>query len=247
MALYVDCALLEEVATVCARYPVAGVTTNPTILRAAAERGQRLSDLEVLRELLGLCSGEVFMQPMTEMTGQAADGGNDAEALRAAAERYIAQAPERVVPKLPPTPVGLAAGRALGGAGARIAFTAVCSLPQAYCATQAHAAWIIPYFGRLRRAGEDPCERIGHMARLLGGQEATTRILAASVKSPADLIDATLAGAHDITAPPEVIHALLADPLTDAALEQFRASWDALRATCAMWLPLSTQEEGAGG
>jgi transaldolase len=150
VALFVDCAFLADIQQICARYPVSGVTTNPSILLAAAQRGQRLSDLELARELLQVCRGPIFMQPM-------ADADRD---LQAAAERYIAVAPGRVVPKLPPTEVGMDVGMALVRAGARVAFTATCSLTQVYAAAQAGANWVIPYFGRMRRAGEDACERV---------------------------------------------------------------------------------------
>jgi TalC/MipB family fructose-6-phosphate aldolase len=215
MALYADSAVLEDIARVGATFPLAGVTTNPTILLAALERGQRLDDLAVLRELLGLCDGPVFMQP---------DGDTD-EALFAGAGRYLAVAPDRVVPKLPMTPAGLRAGRRLRREGARFAFTAVATLAQAYCGAIAGAGWIIPYFGRLRRSGQDPCERVAHMAGLLAAQATATRVLAASLKSGADLVEATLAGAHDATVAPDVIEGLLDDPLTATALRQFGADW----------------------
>jgi TalC/MipB family fructose-6-phosphate aldolase len=225
MALFVDCAFLDDLRPICEHYPVSGVTTNPSILLAAAQRGQRLADVEVLRELLALCTGPVFMQPTVE-------GADDAAGLRAAADRYIAVAPERVVPKLPPTEAGMAAGMALVRAGARVAYTATCSLAQVYCAAQAGASWVIPYFGRMRRAGEDPCERVTRMARLVAQQAGSggqTRVLVASVKSAGDVIEATMAGAHDVTAPPEVIRALLADALSTAAFEQFQADWRTLQ------------------
>ncbi len=215
MALFVDCAYIGDVAAICATYPVTGVTTNPTILLAARERGQKLSDMEVLAEALQVCTGTVFMQPMAE----------DAEGLRALAERYIQVAPERVVPKLPLSELGLRVGIALKRAGARISFTAVYTLPQTYCALQVPADWIIPYVGRLRRVGTDPLMRIGQMAQLIEKQQAPTRILAASVKTAADIVDATLAGAHDMTAQPEVIRSLTMDALSAAAFEQFAADW----------------------
>lgn len=220
MALYVDSAYLEDVEAVCAHYPVAGVTTNPSILLAATTRGQRLSDLDVLRTLLRLSPGAVFMQPV----------GDDAKTLRAIAERYIAVAPERVVVKLPPTEAGLETGMALLFGGGRVAFTAVCSLAQAYCAAQAGAQWVIPYFGRLRRAGEDPRERVAKMAQLLTLQQGSTRVLAASLRSSRDVIEATLSGAHDVTVPPDVIRTMLEDSLTDAALAQFATDWTQLHA-----------------
>ncbi|HEV8193139.1 MAG TPA: transaldolase family protein, partial [Ktedonobacterales bacterium] len=215
MALFVDCAYIEDVASICTTYPVTGVTTNPTILLAARERGQALSDMEVLREALQVCSGPVFMQPMAD----------DADELRAMAERYIEAAPERVVPKLPLNEPGLRAGIALNHGGARVSFTAVYTLAQTYCGIQLPADWIIPYMSRLRRAGTDPLTRIGEMAQMLAKQHVPTRILAASVKTPADIVDATLAGAHDITAQPEVIRGLTQDSLSAAAFEQFAADW----------------------
>jgi transaldolase len=63
------------------------------------------------------------------------------------------------------------------------------------------------------------------MAQLIEKQQAPTRILAASVKTAVDIVDATLAGAHDMTAQPEVIRSLTMDALSAAAFEQFAADW----------------------
>ncbi|MEO7003367.1 MAG: transaldolase family protein, partial [Ktedonobacterales bacterium] len=172
------------------------------------------------RALLEACPGTIFMQPVAETP----DG------LRAAASAWIELAPERVVPKLPMTPAGMQAALALKRDGARVAFTAVYSVAQAYSGQLAGADWVIPYFGRLRRAGVDACQRIGQIARLLARQSEpmgqagqTTRLLVASVKSPADVVEVVMTGAHDITAQPDVIRALLEETLTHAAIAQFAA------------------------
>jgi TalC/MipB family fructose-6-phosphate aldolase len=170
----------------------------------------------VLRELLRVCTGRVFMQPSADTV----------EGLRAAAERYLAQDPARVVLKLPMTALGVQAGLALHAAGAPIAFTATYTLAQAYLAAMTGAQWVIPYFCRLRRAGTDASERISGMAGLLARQHPDTRVLAASLKSPADVVEATVAGAHDVTAPPEVIRALVHDPLSEQAVAQFTRDWE---------------------
>jgi TalC/MipB family fructose-6-phosphate aldolase len=220
MALYVDCAYLDDIAAVTATFPVEGVTTNPSVLLAAFERGQRLRDLDLLGELLRLCPGPVFMQPTADSPGE----------LAAAALRYAEVDAARVVVKLPATVDGLAAARELRTHGARIAFTATYTLAQAYCAVQAGAQWVIPYFGRLRRAGADAADRIECMAALLAQQSSDARILAASVKSSADLVEVTRAGAHDVTAPPDVIRGLMDDSLTQAAVEQFASDWRRVQA-----------------
>jgi transaldolase len=85
----------------------------------------------------------------------------------------------------------------------------------------------------MTRAGVDPCERIIAMARLLKSQGASTRILAASVKSASDVTEALMAGAHDITADPEVIGSLLRDSLSDTAFTQFAADWSKFESTAA--------------
>lgn len=217
MALLVDSAWLEDVEQVCRDLPVTGITTNPTILLAAIERGQKLSLDDLAPRLLALCSGPVFLQPV-------ADSADD---LIAQSRRLMAFDPARIVLKLPMTAAGLHAGKQLRSEGAHIAYTAVYSLPQAYNGLLAGAEWIIPYFGRLRRAGLDACDRIGEMARLLRVQRAETRLLVASLKSPEDVIEATLAGAHDITAQPEVIRAMAQSPLTNDALGGFTRDWQA--------------------
>jgi transaldolase len=90
----------------------------------------------------------------------------------------------------------------------------------------AGAQYVIPYFGRLRRSGQDACERIEAMAKLLNAQAPHTRVLAASIKNPTDAAESLLAGAHDLTVTPEVLDALLDDPLTDAAVAQFQQDWE---------------------
>lgn len=219
MALLVDSAWLEDVAQVCRDFPVLGVTTNPTILLAARERGQRLALDDLAGQLLALCSGPVFLQPMAE-------GADD---LVATGRAWMAIDPARVVLKLPMTANGLRAGKMLRSDGARIAYTAVYTLPQAYAGMLAGAEWIIPYFGRLRRAGLDACDRVGEMAQLLQAQGTATRLLVASLRSADDVIEATLAGAHDITAQPDVIRSLVQSPLTNDALVTFTSDWQNLQ------------------
>ena len=220
MALYADCAYVDEVAALCARYPVTGVTTNPSILLAAIERGQRLRDTEVLRALLEVCAGPVFMQP----------AATDPEELVGQALHYAEVGAARVVIKLPMGAEGVQAALRLQREGVRFAFTAVYSLGQAYCGALTGAEWLIPYFGRLRRAGEDACQRIGDMAQLLRRQGSGSRLLVASLKSAGDVVEAALLGAHDVSAPPDVIRALAEDPLSQNAVRQFGADWERAQA-----------------
>lgn len=213
MALFVDCAVVDEVAALAATYPLAGVTTNPTLRLAAVERGQRLDELELGRALLGACNGVIFIQPAAP----------DAQALANAALQLVALDSARVVIKLPTNTAGLGAAARLGPAAVRFAFTAVYSLAQAFTAAMAGAEWLIPYFDRMRRSGTDAATTLRQMRDTIHGQAmpANTRLLAASLKSPSQVAEALLAGADDITVPPEVLRALAEDPSSEVAIAQF--------------------------
>jgi TalC/MipB family fructose-6-phosphate aldolase len=215
MALYIDSAFLHDIMNVAQTVPVAGVTTNPTILLAARESGQDLSSQGVLEALLRSTDGTVFMQP----------GASKEEEMYAEALAYVQAAPSRVIPKIPMTHTGLRVARMLKRQQHRIAFTAVTSVVQVYSAALAGADFIIPYYGRLERSGIDASERIAEMADLLHNARLTTRILAASIKSPQDAACALLAGAHDLTVAPQLLMEMVTDPLTEEAIERFTQDW----------------------
>ena len=215
MALFIDSAFLNDIMHVTQTVPLAGITTNPSILLAARERGQDENPHALLDALLRTTNGIIFMQP----------GASEEEAMYAEALTYIEAAPKRVIPKIPMTHTGMRVARQLKQQPHRLAFTAVTSVAQAYNAAMVGADFIIPYYGRLERSGIDAGQRISEMAKLLHDAHPTTRILVASIKSPADAVAALTAGAHDITAIPQVLLDMVADPLTDEAVEKFRNDW----------------------
>jgi TalC/MipB family fructose-6-phosphate aldolase len=215
MALYIDSAFLNDIMNVTQTVPLAGATTNPSIMLAARERGQDLDPQGVLDALLRSLDGTIFIQP----------GASGEEEMYAEALAYIQAAPSRVIPKIPMTHTGMRVARLLKQQQHRIAFTAVTSVAQAYSAAMAEADFIIPYFGRLERSGIDASERISQMADLLHNARLSTRILVASIKTPEDAANALLAGAHDLTVAPEVLMEMVTDPLTEEAVERFTQDW----------------------
>jgi len=219
MALYVDCAYLDDIENVARIVPLAGVTTNPSIMLAAHERGQALAPLPLLHELVQISTGTVFIQP----------GAITEEEMFEETLAYLNVSAERVVPKIPMTHNGLVVAQRLRAMGHRIAFTAVTSISQAYCAAMTQANWIIPYYNRLQRSGTDASERITQMAKLLANQQPATRILAASIKSPSEAASALLAGAHDLTVAPQVLLAMVTDPESEQAVARFVQDWQRMK------------------
>ena len=217
MALYIDSAFLDDIIQVAKTVPVAGVTTNPTLLLAAYERGQRLDATDLLQELLQNTSGTIFMQP----------GATTEDEMFVECLTYIGGASDRVIPKIPMTQIGMRVALRLRYMNYRISFTAVTSVAQAYSAAMARADFIIPYFNRLERSGINGSERIARMAEVVRTQQ--TRILAASIKSQAEAATALIAGAHDLTVPPQVLQEMIVDPQSEQAVEKFTRDWQKMK------------------
>lgn len=215
MALYIDCAFLNDITNVGRTVPLAGVTTNPTILLAARERGQNMPPRQLLDELLRVQDGTVFIQP----------GATDEAGMYAEALEYIQADPERVIPKIPMTETGVRVARRLKQRWQPLAFTAVVTLSQTYIAAMLQAEFVIPYYNRMTRAGIDASTRIAEMADILSNSKASTRILVASLKSTQEAEQALLAGADDLTLTPQVLLAMVSDPLSEQAVEKFSQDW----------------------
>jgi TalC/MipB family fructose-6-phosphate aldolase len=219
MALYIDSAYLDDIIAVSHMLPLAGVTTNPTILLKARERGQELSPQDLLKQLLDQVGGKIFMQPSLADEKQALQ---DVLAMRWTA-------PDRVIPKIPMTPRGLRLAQELKHRGHHVAFTAVTTVSQAYIAAEMKAAFIIPYYNRLQRSGVDAAERIRQIAHIFAYQRLSTRILVASLKTPEEADQALFAGAHDLTVPPDVLLAMTTNPASEEAVARFEQDYQKMK------------------
>jgi TalC/MipB family fructose-6-phosphate aldolase len=230
MAIYVDSAFLEDITNLARIVPLAGITTNPTILLAARERRQNLDRQSLIVGLLHSLHGSdqlIFLQPGSKLEEEMFQ---EARASWNIAQSVLGTETRRLIHKLPMTQAGMRVARQLKTMQPtqRIAFTAVTTTAQAYTAAMAGADFVIPYFNRLLRSGVDASERIAEIAELLHNQHLPTRILAASIKSPSEAVCALSAGAHDITAAPQVLLDMVSDPQTDEAIEKFAQDWQKL-------------------
>ena len=128
-------------------------------------------------------------------------------------------APERVVVKLPATLEAVRVAAALVPDGIRCALTAVYSPAQALLAHEVGCVWVIPYVDRAARQSVGGLVIVDSLAAILASLHSTTRILAASLKSGPQVVEAILHGSHDVTAPLDVLKALPAHPLTESAVQ----------------------------
>jgi len=209
MAILLDSASLEDAAAAAKLGFVRGITTNPALM--ARETKEPLAHLARLLEAFP--EGPICYQPTRSTYDEMDEQARTAAAL----------APDRVVAKLPATLAAITLATVLKKDGIRSALTAVYSPAQALLAHEAGCIWIIPYVDRAARhsAGAVVVEQ----AAILEQLDSSTRILAASLKTAPQVVESILDGAHDITAPLDVLRALPAHPLTESAVREFAAHW----------------------
>ena len=207
--LYVDSADLDRVTPLLERSLVHGVTTNPTILERA---GRTVAEIPALYgRWAAEGAREIFFQAW----------GGDAESLEARA-REILDLGELAVVKIPATRDGFGVAARLAREGAPVLLTAVFTPAQALAAASCGIRYIAAYLGRMRDAGFDAVTEIARMQAACG--DSATEVLAASLRTPDDIVALAEAGVPTFTAAPDVLDALLAHPATDAATEVFEAS-----------------------
>jgi transaldolase len=210
MAILLDSASLDDAAAAAKLGFVRGITTNPALM--ARETKEPLARLARLLEAFP--EGPICYQPTRSSYAEMDDQARAASAL----------APDRVIAKLPATLEAITLATELLKDGIPSALTAVYSPAQALLAHEAGCTWIIPYVDRAARhsAGAVVVEQ----AALLEQVDSATRILAASLKTAPQVVESILDGAHDITAPLDVLRALPAHPLTESAVREFAAHWE---------------------
>jgi len=201
MRLYLDSADLGQVIPLLQTGVFYGVTTNPLILRQNKVRMSQLGGFA--KAVLGNGARELFLQSW----------GADAQALLEHGQS-LAQMDGRIVVKLPATREGLSAASRLAGEGVRTCITAVYTPFQALLASAVGAAYVAPYLGRINDAGRDGYAIISKMAQSLRAIGSSTEILAASIRSSADLVTLAQEGVRCITFSTAIAERLFQEPMT---------------------------------
>jgi len=210
MRFFVDTADVEAIRELAATGLVDGVTTNPSLV---AKSGRDF--IEVLGEICALVPGPVS----AEVTA------TETQAMLAEA-RFLARVAKNVVVKVPLTPDGLKACRALTDEGTQVNVTLCFSAAQAILAAKAGARYISPFIGRLDDIGADGLALIGEIVQIYDAYpDFTTEVLVASVRNSAHVVEAAKMGAHVATIPPAILQSMFKHPLTDKGLDAFLSDW----------------------
>lgn len=215
MLYLLDTANIGEINQAWEVYPLAGVTTNPTLV--AKEGGDFLGRLRAIREIIGEAAMLHVQALSREAAGIVAEGDYLADKLGGGL--YV---------KVPVTVEGLKAIKALKAQGIKTTATAVFTPQQALLAARAGADFVAPYVNRLDNICGDGPRVVADIVHLLSVHALATRVLAASFKNAEQVHAVSLAGSQAATVSPDILGLLLCHPLTDASVDRFVGDWEAV-------------------
>jgi transaldolase len=207
MKFFVDTAEIDAIAELNDLGMVDGVTTNPSLIKKSGR-----DIIEVTKEICDLVDGPVS----AEVTA------TDAETMIAEGRKLV-QIADNIAVKVPLTWDGLKACKVLTDDGNMVNVTLCFSANQALLAAKAGATFISPFIGRLDDINLDGMDLIEDIRTIYDNYGFDTQILAASIRSVNHVLDSARLGADVMTAPPNVIKAMVNHPLTDKGLAAFLA------------------------
>lgn len=215
MKIFIDTANVEEIRRANEMGVICGVTTNPSLIAK---------------------EGRVFKEVVAEIAS-IVDGPISAEVISLEADKMVEEALElskihkNIVIKIPMTAEGLKAVSILSEKGIKTNVTLIFSPSQALLAARAGASYVSSFVGRLNDISSDGNKLVESIATIFDIHGITTEIIAASIRSPEDVADAALSGAHITTIQYKVICQMIKHPLTDAGIERFLKDWEGKKYT----------------
>ena len=213
MKIFLDTANLESIKKFNDMGLLDGITTNPSLM---SKEGGNPKD--GMAEITKIIKGDVSLEVLsTEYSGMIEEG------------KKLRDYGENVVVKVPMTPDGLRACKALTAEGIPVNVTLIFSSNQAVLAAKAGAKYVSPFIGRVDDIGHDGMNLIQEIKTIFSNYNFKTQILVASVRHPLHVVEAAKIGADVVTLPPAVLDKMLKHPLTDIGLKNFLADWEKLK------------------
>ncbi|MFC2503302.1 MAG: transaldolase family protein [Cardiobacterium sp.] len=188
-----------------------GITTNPTLLKK--QGGAREAQLAAI---LATRPPLLFVQVLGATTTEMLDDYH----------RILAAFPDAPLGiKIPVNHAGLETIAAMRAHRLDLPLlgTAIYSAEQAILAGIAGCDFVAPYINRMENHAIDPCAVIATTRRYYDNHAIPCQIMGASFKNSAQILRALDAGAHTCTIPPDLLHAMLEQPLVAAAIQAFNA------------------------
>lgn len=187
-----------------------GVASNPSLVAAAGRPSE-----ELVRSVLEVVPDPVFIQVSGLMADDMVEEGRKLAAIDA----------DRVVVKIPVTAQGIEAINALASDGIRVTATAICAANEALLAARAGASFLAPYMARIYDVGGDGCRVVSDIVDLIDQHALDSKVIAASVRTPEELMLSWKVGAHFAAIQADVVSKTCSNPAVEAATAKFHEDY----------------------
>ena len=216
MEFLLDTVDLDEIRDGAKYFPLAGVTSNPSIVKKTSPK-EFFPHMREIREIIG-----------PERTLHIQITAKDSDTQLKEAERIFMEVDEDVYIKVPVDWEGLRTISILKEAGHNVTATAIYDLMQAYEAIAAGADYLAVYVNRIATMGGDPYDLITNAENKIAAEGYEAKVLGASYHSVQQVRDSLNAGAQAVTVPMQYLKATYGNVNIRKAVDDFTADWEAM-------------------
>lgn len=217
MAIFLDTGKIEEIEKYLKMGVIRGVTTNPTILAKCGVTGGKDAIKRRSVEIAGLISPYPLSVEVIS---------NDPEVMLQQAQEFSGWA-ENINIKIPiHGPNGELHYLELAhhlekNLNIRVNVTAMMSAQQCFLAALSGATYVSLFGGRVNNMGYNCVEEIRKLRALLDRFELKSKIIVGSTREVLNVIEWLAAGAHIVTATPNLLEGMLVHPFTKETVQMF--------------------------
>lgn len=214
MKLLIDDAHFDAIKKIYEHFPVAGVTTNPTILSKVG--GNPFDTLKRIRDFIGE-ERQLHVQAVSR----------HAEEIVAEAHHIVDILGANTYVKIPAVPEGFKAMKSLvDDSEILITATAVYTPMQAFIAGECGASYAAPYVNRIDNMGFDGIRVAQEIQKIFVANSMEIEVIAASFKNSQQVLELCKCGIGAATLSPEIFAALIKNSAIDSAVEDFIADFE---------------------
>ncbi len=214
LELYLDTANLDDIKKLSAALPLAGVTTNPSIMAAGG-----IGLIELLLALTEVMGGNARFH--VQVVSDSVDG-IIAEALK------LHELPFDIVVKIPAHTAGLTAIKQIKKHDIPVLATAIYNVQQGMIAALNGADYLAPYLNRIDNLGFDGLGVVSDLQSFINQYQLSTKLLVASFKNVQQVLQVLKLGVQALTLPTDIAQQILTTPATDAAVSKFCQDWQSV-------------------
>ena len=207
-----DTIILDEIKNAMNSGFVYGITCNPFLFKNDLKKPYK----ELIEELIPYVKNEFHVQVP----------GRDNKEYIQNAQRIYDIDPNKIIIKIPTWHEGIKAIKVLKETGVRITATAVTSVTQAIVVALLEVDYVAPFVTRLDESGYDGLKTLKDIIEIYRNNSVKTKILAASIRTPRQVIEAYKLGAYAVTVKYSLFTRLVESPVSQEIIKQMNNIWD---------------------